>query len=211
MDDSQNDSFLTPAHPDKAELKIKGSRFIASIYPISSDKEAWDVIKEISADYRDATHNCYAFQLDSGDQRKFRCSDAGEPSGTAGSAILSAIEHSGITNVVLLVTRYFGGTKLGVGPLRRAYRDSAKAAIEKCGIKTKFHTDRFSFSIPYTSLKDLQQLLNLMQVVTISQQFDEMAKYTVDIRKSLSKEFQEKMKQLLKGKSLSLEKENIGN
>lgn len=206
MDDPQKDSFLTPAHPDKAELKVKGSRFIASIHPISSEKEAWDVIKEISTDYRDATHNCYAFKLHSGDQQKSRYSDAGEPGGTAGSAILTAIEHSGITNVVLLVTRYFGGTKLGVGPLRRAYRDSAKAVIEKCGTKTKFHSDRFSFSVPYASLKDVRRLLDIMQVVTVSQEFDEVAKYTVDIRKSLSEEFQEKMKQLTKGR-IALSKE----
>ncbi len=200
MDDPQNDSFLTPAHPDKAELKVKGSRFIASIYPISNEKEAWDVIKKISTDYRDATHNCYAFKLNSVDQQKSRLSDAGEPGGTAGSAILSAIEHSGITNVVLLVTRYFGGTKLGVGPLRRAYRDSAKAVIEKCGTRRKFHSDRFSFNVPYASLKDVQRLLDLMQVVTVSREFDEVTKYTVDIRKSLSEEFQEKMKQLTKGR-----------
>ena len=201
MENPSKDSFSTPAYPDQAELRIKGSRFIASIYPISSEREAWDVIKEISSDYRDATHNCYAFKLDTGERIKVRSSDAGEPSGTAGSAILSVIDHSGITNVMVIVTRYFGGTKLGVGPLRRAYRDSAKAVIEKCGQKTKYHTNRFSFSVPYTLLKEVKKVLRIVEAVIVSQRFDEAVEYTVDVRKSLSKEFQEKLKQLMKGES----------
>ncbi len=211
MENPPKDSFFTPAHPDQAELRIKGSRFIASIYPISSEREARDVIKEISSDYSNATHNCYAFKLDTGERIKVRSSDAGEPSGTAGSAILSVIDHSGITNVMVVVTRYFGGTKLGVGPLRRAYRDSAKAVIEKCDQKTKYHTDRFSFSIPYTLLKEVQNVLRIMEAVVVSQQFDEVAEYTVDVRKSLSKEFQGKMKQLMKGVSPTREEKDINN
>lgn len=209
MSSPQNDSFLSPAAPDQVELKVKSSRFIASIYPISDEEEAWKVIRMVSSEYNDATHHCYAFKLDKGDQVRFRYTDAGEPSGTAGSAILSAIEHSAITNVLIMVTRYFGGTKLGIGPLRRAYRDSARAVIEKCDQQVKYHTVRFSFCVPYNSLKNVQQLLKTMEVEIVSQQFDEMATYTVDVRKSLAKEFQERMKHLMKGRDPTLvEEEN---
>lgn len=208
MSSPQNDSYLAPAVPCQAELKVKGSRFIASLYPVSEEKEAWKMINRLSSEYRDATHHCYAFKLDRGDQKRFRYSDAGEPSGTAGSAILSAIDHSLMTNVLIVVMRYFGGTKLGIGPLRKAYRDSARAAIEKCEQQVKYHTIRFSFCVPYTSLKKVQQLLKIMKAEPVSKQFGEMAKYTVDVRKSLAKEFNEKMKHLMKGESPFLVEEN---
>lgn len=199
MNDPQTDSFLSPASFEQAELKVKGSRFIASIDPIVSEQEAFDVIRRVTLDYSDATHHCFAFKLGSGDHTRFRCSDAGEPSGTAGSAILSAIDHKGLTNVVLMVTRYFGGTKLGIGPLRRAYRDSAKAVIEKCGSKTGYYTRRFSLRIPYSSLKEVERILKTVEAEVVSQEFDEDVKFIVDVRKSRAEEFQKKIKHITKG------------
>jgi uncharacterized YigZ family protein len=207
MSNPQNDSYLSPAVPCQVELKVKGSRFIASIYPVSDEREAWKMISRISSVYSDATHHCYAFKWGEGDQARFRYSDAGEPSGTAGSAILSAIDHSKMTNVLIVVTRYFGGTKLGIGPLRRAYRDSARATIEKCDQQVKYHTVRFSFCVPYSSLKKVQQLLKIMKAEPVSQQFDEKAKYVVDVRKSLAEEFSKKMKHLMKGENPTLVEE----
>ncbi len=199
MHDHQNDSYLSPAKSEKTELKVKDSRFIAHIYPISSEEEAMNFIQKAGLKYNDATHHCYAFKLETGNQTKFRYNDAGEPSGTAGSAIFSVINHTGLNNVVLIVTRYFGGTKLGIGPLRRAYRDSAKAVIEKCGYVKRYHTCRFSFSVPFTALKKIERLLRTVGANIVSQKYEEVAKYIVDVRRSLINEFQEKMEQITKG------------
>jgi uncharacterized YigZ family protein len=109
---------------DKAEFqfKEKGSLFISQVFHVQSEETANNIIKETRKKYFDATHNCYAYKLSN---CATRYSDDGEPNGTAGIRIFNAIAHENLSNLLVIVTRYFGGTKLGVGPLGKAYYDSA--------------------------------------------------------------------------------------
>ena len=112
--------------------KTKGSRFIASIAPVGSAEEAMAFVEARREEFRDATHNCFAWRME--DRDGFRSSDDGEPSGTAGRPILREIEARGLIGVVAVVTRYFGGTKLGTGGLIRAYGGAAAEALDRAAI-----------------------------------------------------------------------------
>jgi uncharacterized YigZ family protein len=113
--------------------KIRGSRFIASVGRVTSPAAAAAFVEALRVEFRDATHNGFAWRLGS-DENAFRASDDGEPSGTAGRPILQQIDGRRLTDVAVVVTRYFGGTKLGTGGLVRAYGDAAAAALELAGL-----------------------------------------------------------------------------
>lgn len=120
--------ILTLSEPVQAELIEKKSRFIGYAAPVESEEAAQAFLQEIRARHRDATHNCYAYQVGEHNQYQ-RSSDDGEPSGTAGRPILEVIKGSGLGNVIVVVTRYFGGTLLGTGGLVRAYSATAQAVL----------------------------------------------------------------------------------
>ena len=201
MAELQTDTFLTVAGFKRTELKIKASKFIASILPVINDLAAREFIEKMSAEFRDATHNCFAYRLGTGSDVRFRYSDAGEPSGTAGLAMLSAIESNGLTNVALVVTRYFGGTKLGVGPLRRAYRDTAISVIRTSKVETRYLMQRFSFTVPYEELKELKKILKSLDAEIFSEEYLNEARFIVDIRKSLAWDFEDRFKRITKGRA----------
>ena len=104
------------------KIKIKGSQFIGYAIKVISVQNAEEELSSIKKEHFDATHHCYAFKLNTGEEKY---SDDGEPNGTAGVRILNAINHYNLTNIIIIVVRYFGGTKLGIGPLGKAYGDSA--------------------------------------------------------------------------------------
>ncbi len=115
----------------EARIKEKGSVFIAYTFPLKNPEEAEAFLTKIRKQDYDATHHCYAYKLS---DLSFKYSDDGEPSGSAGLRILNAIDHFNLTNLLIVVTRYFGGTKLGVGPLGKAYYTAAENALSKCEI-----------------------------------------------------------------------------
>jgi len=129
-DVSDEDRFLTVARAYDAVLMVKGSRFLARVAPVSSTAGPERVVEEIRRAYRDATHHCFAFRVGYVAGRIERFSDAGEPSGTAGRPILQALQSKRVWDIVAVVTRYFGGVKLGPGGLRRAYRKVTEVALE---------------------------------------------------------------------------------
>jgi len=112
------------------QIRVKGSRFIGYAAPVKNREEAESFVQEISKNHHDATHNCFAYRIGLGDNSLFRYSDAGEPSGAAGKPILKAIDGRVLTDVACVVTRYFGGTKLGTGGLARAYGQCAGETLD---------------------------------------------------------------------------------
>ena len=122
------DEYLTLAGAGRREIRIRGSRFIAHAEPVASRDAVMRALAAIRREFFDATHHCYAYRLGL-DGSDFRAVDGGEPSGTAGKPILAAIDHAGLTEVLIVVTRYFGGTKLGVGGLAHAYGEAAAAVL----------------------------------------------------------------------------------
>ncbi|MGN0376166.1 MAG: YigZ family protein [Suilimivivens sp.] len=144
--------------PGMGEIVEKKSRFIANVAPADSEETAVSFIESIRKKYYDARHNCPAFVI--GRNRELtRCSDDGEPSGTAGKPILEVINGAGLTNTVIVVTRYFGGTLLGTGGLVRAYTEAAKAGLENAGIATMRYGASISIQTDYTDLGKIQYLL----------------------------------------------------
>jgi len=195
-----SDEYHTAKGRGSHEIKVKGSRFIASVAPIDSEEKAKRFVEEISRKYFDATHNCYAYRVGHGDGAIFRFSDAGEPFGTAGRPILEAIESRDLTNVVVVVSRYFGGTKLGTGGLVRAYKESAVAVLDKVGLITAFLTDDFALSFPYGLTKEVRQLLGKYDARVLSEEYGQRTSLTVRVRKSRSERFREALAVLGKGK-----------
>lgn len=147
----------------KGEIVEKKSRFIAHVASVNSVEEAQQFIEGIKKKYWDARHNCSAFAI--GDNNMLtRCSDDGEPGGTAGKPILEVILGSGIHNIVIVVTRYFGGTLLGTGGLVRAYTDAAQEGIRNSVIIEKIHGKKMRIQTEYTDLGKIQYLLAQQKV-----------------------------------------------
>jgi uncharacterized YigZ family protein len=116
-----------PKDTTEYKLTVKGSKFIGTVFCAKTESEALSLLEKTRKKYFDATHNCYAYLIQNG---TFKFSDDGEPSGSAGKPIFNVLKGSGLTNTLIIVTRYFGGTKLGVGGLVRAYSDCAKKVLE---------------------------------------------------------------------------------
>ena len=147
----------------RGEIVEKKSRFIAHVQAVGSVEEAQEFIEAVKKKYWDARHNCSAFSV--GEMNPLtRCSDDGEPGGTAGKPILEVIQGSGIRNIVIVVTRYFGGTLLGTGGLVRAYTEAAKAGIENAVIIEKIPATRMKLFTEYTDLGKIQYILAQNQV-----------------------------------------------
>ncbi len=125
------DTYFTIAEEIRNEITVKGSRFIATCFPANSKEKAMENLSSIRSQHYDASHNCYAYRLGR-NGFDFRFSDDGEPSGTAGKPILFMVQKYDLSDILLVVTRYFGGTKLGVGGLSRAYSDAAEELLKVC-------------------------------------------------------------------------------
>ena len=154
----------------EGELIEKKSRFIATVIPAEREEEALAFIEAMKKKYWNATHNCSAYVIGEKGQLK-RCSDDGEPSGTAGRPMLEVLEGEGIRNVAVVVTRYFGGTLLGTGGLVRAYSSSVKAGLASSVIITKIPGVKLKIETDYTGLGKIQYLLGEMGIRTLDSQY----------------------------------------
>ena len=142
----------------QAEITEKKSRFIANIFPVSTEEEAFERLEEIRKKYWDARHNCWAYVL-GGNPASERMSDDGEPAGTAGKPILEVIRGRGLTDVLIVVTRYFGGTLLGTGGLVRAYTSAAAEGIEHSKIITRIFGSKLHIVVDYADWGRIQYTL----------------------------------------------------
>ena len=147
------EEFITISNTSTAEIVEKKSKFIANVYYVENKEEAEKKIKEIKKKYNDARHNCYAYRVITEDTLFEKFSDDGEPSGTAGSPMLNILQKNSICNVVVIVTRYFGGILLGTGGLLRAYSDSANKALE---LAEKIEVERGIIAQISLAYKDLE-------------------------------------------------------
>ena len=154
------DQYQTIAKDYRIRSKIKKCKFITSIANVNNVEVAEDFIAEISAEFADATHNVYAFKVGLGDQAVKRANDDGEPAGSSGPPILQAIEGEGITNVAIVVTRYFGGVKHGIGGLIRAYGNCGREVIKATKVIQKKRYLTVGISISYD---DLGQVVNSLE------------------------------------------------
>lgn len=166
-----SEPFLTISKSTSNEMIIKKSRFICSIARVTSDEAAQQFINQVSTENRKATHNCYAYMVGDRDQIQQRESDNGEPSGTAGVPILESLQLAKIHNVVAVVTRYFGGIKLGAGGLIRAYSNSTTNAIHKAGLVQLVTQAILEITVSYAQHDSLLHYLKEHQIEVADEQF----------------------------------------
>jgi len=185
------DFYHTIESPVREEIKIKGSRFIASVAPVIQKEDAEEFISTIRKEFYDATHNCFAYKIgESG--AIYRSSDDGEPSGSAGKPILFSIQKSGFSDIVVVVTRFYGGTKLGIGPLARAYSESANVALEKCVSKKIDLTKLVKVYCIYEDINVIKRLLS-EYAVSIEEYYTDSIEIEAQIPLSLVDEFKDKL------------------
>jgi uncharacterized YigZ family protein len=153
------DSYLTIARPTRSEIKIERSRFIATVRPAESRAAAEEEYRALQREFHDANHNCYAYIIGIEAETQFRYSDDGEPSGTAGKPIYESVSTRDLTNVLVVVTRYFGGIKLGTGGLGRAYREAANVALTEAGVLEKFIMQGFRLTFGHEQVSVVMKAL----------------------------------------------------
>ncbi|MBQ6774401.1 MAG: YigZ family protein [Synergistaceae bacterium] len=186
--------YNEPSRAAIYEEKIKRSVFIANLEPVHSEDEARDFLTRITSQHRDATHNCRAYIMGSSGEYEY-FSDDGEPSGTAGRPILLAIKKSTLVNVMVIVTRYFGGVKLGTRGLIDAYGLTASKALELAGVTQRVMTQKIFISLDYASMGVITRLLESHNALNLSWDYKESVNVIADIPinyyESLSRELDE--------------------
>ncbi|RKX25891.1 MAG: YigZ family protein [Candidatus Zixiibacteriota bacterium] len=180
-----SDSFFTIKSPSEIEIKIKGSKFFGRARQCENIDKAEKIIEEFRKKYYDATHNCFAYRVGLGKEIKFRYSDDGEPSGTAGKPIYDQIEGKNLTNLIVVVTRYYGGTKLGTGGLTHAYSDSAAQAINAAGVIEKFITRCISMTVEFYDYNIVERIIHQIGAKVIDSNFSDIVRLKVESRLSL--------------------------
>lgn len=181
------------------EIVEKKSRFIATTFPINSEEEATLFIESMRKKYWDARHNCFSYVI--GDKHQIqRFSDDGEPSGTAGKPMLDVLLGEDIHNVLVVVTRYFGGTLLGTGGLVRAYSKATKAGLMKSEIIEKALGCEYEITVDYNGIGKIQYIIEQMELATMHTEYTDMVKINVMVAKENWNSFEKKMIEKTNGK-----------
>lgn len=180
-------------------LLVKGSRFIAHATPTVDKESAENYINRISTKYVDATHNCFAYKIGQGDLADFRFSDDGEPGGTAGRPILQAIAGKDFSNVTVVVTRYFGGTKLGTGGLIRAYGGAAHTVLNKAKAVTFYPKISLELLFAFQQTNPVHQLIDKYHAKILESVFGEETKYKIELKLADESRFKDELTQLTAG------------
>jgi uncharacterized YigZ family protein len=187
------DDFYIPAEDLQAELKVKGSRFICTVSHCTTKEGVEKAYSDLKKKYYDATHNCFAWRID---KEIWRYSDDGEPGGTAGIPILQAIDRFALMEILCVVTRYFGGIKLGTGGLARAYEASAMEALKKLKIKVKTHFAEIIIQFEYAMEPVVRKILNQFRGKLIKAEYSRSVLLRTKVPKSSADAFKETLQEL---------------
>jgi uncharacterized YigZ family protein len=188
-----------PAGETRIEMRVVNSRFIATAAPVFTVDEAKAFVARIKQEFADATHNVPAYLIGHGGSVIAHCSDDGEPSGTAGRPALAVLQGSGLGDVAVVVTRYFGGTKLGTGGLVRAYGDAVRAVLEALPRAVKLPMHRVRVLVPYSGFESLRRLIAAQGGQILKEDFAE--EVTVEARFETERfpAFQDGLREMSKG------------
>ena len=176
----EKDTYQTIKESARGLFKDKGSKFIALAFPVKTEDEIKEILENLRKEYHDARHHCYGWRLGS-ETNNFRANDDGEPSGTAGRPILAQIQKHELTNILVVVVRYFGGILLGTGGLISAYRSAAVDAIGQTEIITATIDEIFEIKFPYSSINDVMTVLKDERADQLEQYFDMSCRVKVKI------------------------------
>lgn len=180
-------TYRTLLKPSEGLYKDKGSKFLSYAYPIASEDEAKQHLERLRKEHHSARHHCWAYKFGVNGER-YRCSDDGEPSNSAGRPILGQLDAFNVTNVAVIVVRYFGGTLLGVGGLMQAYKESTKNALEQAEIVEKVVQSQFTVFCTYGQNSAVMNLLKRYQGEIVSQKFAETCEFNCAVATNLKDE-----------------------
>jgi uncharacterized YigZ family protein len=191
----EKDEFLTVKKPAEGSYKEKGSKFYGIVYPVSNESDIKERLEEVKSTYHDAKHHCYAYKYGLEDEY-IRMNDDGEPSSTAGKPIYGQILSHNLTNVLIVVVRYFGGTLLGTRGLIRSYKTAADEAIKNAKIIKKVITEKFILQFDYGLMNEVMKILHEEKIVPENKDFGATCKFTIGIRKTQKDEILSKFGKL---------------
>jgi uncharacterized YigZ family protein len=177
----ESDHYKTIEAPSGGLFKDKGSRFLAFAFPVATVEEVRPLIDGIRKEHHDARHHCYAYMIGI-ERNNWRINDDGEPSGTAGRPILGQINSNGLTNILIVVSRYFGGTLLGVSGLINAYKTAASDVISNANVIERTLHDYYRLTFPYSSMNDVKKILKEENAGQSAQQFGLECSLVADFR-----------------------------
>lgn len=189
------DTYYTINDTAEGIFRDKGSKFIAYAYPFKDENKLKEIIAELKSLHPKARHHCWAYRL-SPDRSVFRVNDDGEPSGTAGRPILNALLSKDVTNILVVVVRYFGGTLLGVPGLINAYKTATQEALEAATIVEKTVNDVYQIDFEYLAMNDVMRVIKDENLTVFEQQFDNACTMTVEMRKMQVNAFVQKMEKI---------------
>ena len=189
------DTYMSIAAPSEGLFKDNGSRFIALAYPVESEEEVKQIVSALKKEYHDARHHCYAFRLGK-DGQKWRASDDGEPSGSAGRPILGQIDSLNLSDILVVVVRYFGGIKLGIPGLIRAYKTSTADALSADSKVEKISGRWIDLDFDYQYLPQVKKLLKDMSVPERRQMFAQDCHLQAFIRDSIMEDFLDRLRKI---------------
>ncbi len=197
-----DDRYFSAAKLARAETKVKGSRFTGRVRPVVSIEEAVETLEAIKREEHAATHNCYAYRIGFGPQPQFKYSDDGEPSGTAGKPIYDILEGRELTDTIIVVTRYYGGTKLGTGGLVRAYSEVASLSLDEAGIRENFLSDRIMVEIQPGLYNPLMKMIRTFGILDQRAEFSDKVSVRLVVRKSHTERLIASIIELSNGKAM---------
>lgn len=178
------DHYRTLAAPAEFRQKIERSEFLGVAFPVPDEEAFFTELAAMTKRHFDATHLCWAFRLFAGGEIRARSADAGEPSGTAGKPILSAIEGADLFDVAVVVVRWYGGIKLGTGGLGRAYRDTAAETLRAARLEDRYVYRRLTLTVPFDQLSVVYRLLDPPHVTLTAERFADTNEFDLDVRLS---------------------------
>jgi uncharacterized YigZ family protein len=185
------DSYKTIATVSEGLFKDKGSKFLSFSFPVESEDQVKSIVKEVKKKYYDARHHCYAYKIGIG-ENNYRVNDDGEPSGTAGKPIYGQILSSGLSDILIVVVRYFGGILLGTSGLINAYKSSAQHAIANAQIVEKIVKQELEINFSYEMLSQVMRIIKEENLEIISQQLTESCHVAVNVREAELSRMKEK-------------------
>ncbi|MFC2097689.1 IMPACT family protein [Bacteroidota bacterium] len=190
-----SDSYKTIKGISEGQYKDKGSKFLAFAYPVYTEEEIKEIQKGLRKEFHDARHHCFAYRLGA-EKKIFRANDDGEPSNSSGKPILGQIQAFDLTNILIVVVRYFGGTLLGVGGLIQAYKTAATEALKKAEIINKTVNDIIDIRFEYLDMNDVMKILKSEKPEQLKQKFDIDCYIQLSIRQSATKKLLERLKKI---------------
>lgn len=185
------DTYLTLSAPAQGLYKEKGSKFLSFAYPVETEQEIKEIIEKLRKEYYDARHHCYAYVLGAR-QEVYRANDDGEPSSTAGKPIHGQILSYGLTNVLVVVVRYFGGTKLGTSGLINAYKTATNDALAQARTIEKIVMRQYELRFPYEQMNQVMRIVKDLRLQVLGQEADNECRMRVAVRLSECSRCEEK-------------------